>query len=218
METKLNSPKITTLTVEISVIKIGNKQMTISVFNQLHTGVCFDENNNIIYPIWGRVNMKGVEYVIFQQGYELKKMRMIEEYTLYSYGESLVKSIKYYSPNSAHFTYNMGHIHTNIYEKLTLNKTDIIYELESDMRIINQIQESDFITSFKSKHARIINLAKKHLFNTNSKKDINFIESGLPKDTIKLIKDEYRENRSITEGYNQMVNEIKKSPQLFIAI
>lgn len=55
MET-LHTPRISTLTIEVSVIKIGNNKMTLSVFDQLYQESPLDDNEKIIYPVWGKVN------------------------------------------------------------------------------------------------------------------------------------------------------------------
>jgi len=73
MKNKLELPHISTLKAELSVVKIGNKQMTISVFKQLYNEKCYDEKFNIIYPVWGKVLRDDIEYVIFQKGDELRK-------------------------------------------------------------------------------------------------------------------------------------------------
>jgi hypothetical protein len=72
MTSKITTPTVATITAELNVVKIGNKQMTISVFNQLYQENCWDEEYNILYPIWGKTNRDG-QYVIFQKGTELRK-------------------------------------------------------------------------------------------------------------------------------------------------
>lgn len=77
MENKVTMPLISTLVAEIRIVKIGNKQMTISVFNQLYEEYCFDLEWNILYPIWGKVKRDySIEYVIFQKGSDLRKMEL----------------------------------------------------------------------------------------------------------------------------------------------
>jgi hypothetical protein len=76
MKNKIATPQISTLRVDIRIIQIGNKQMTINVFKQLYEKKCWDNKFNIIYPIWGKVYYKDFEYVIFQEGNELRKIRI----------------------------------------------------------------------------------------------------------------------------------------------
>ena len=66
---------VETITAELYVVKIGNKQMTVSVYNQLYIEPCHDNDHNILYPIWGKTNRDG-EYVIFQKGNELRKFKI----------------------------------------------------------------------------------------------------------------------------------------------
>jgi hypothetical protein len=47
MPDQLNKPIITISLLEIFVLRVGNKQMTISVFNQLYEEKPFDENFEI---------------------------------------------------------------------------------------------------------------------------------------------------------------------------
>lgn len=72
MET-LHTPRISTLTIEVSVIKIGNNKMTLSVFDQLYQESPLDDNEKIIYPVWGKVNRSGDDYAIFIKNNELRK-------------------------------------------------------------------------------------------------------------------------------------------------
>lgn len=73
MENKIVSPQISTLIAEINIIKIGNKQMTVSVFKQLYEQPFYDDNFNIIYPIWGIVKREGSYFVVFQVDSQLFK-------------------------------------------------------------------------------------------------------------------------------------------------
>lgn len=85
MTTKLNNPTIETITAEISIVRIGNKQMTISVFNQLYEEKCWDEYYNVIYPVWGKTNRER-EYIIFQKDNELRKCELPKKIKMRNYG------------------------------------------------------------------------------------------------------------------------------------
>lgn len=87
--TTIAQPIIETITAEISVVKIGNKQMTISVFNQLYEEEAWDKSYNILYPIWGKTN-RDKEYVIFQKGTELRKCVIPEIVQSLDYFEELI--------------------------------------------------------------------------------------------------------------------------------
>lgn len=92
MNTDLKQPHITTLTIEVSVVKIGNNKMTLSVFDQLYSSKPYDDFYKIIYPIWGKVKRPEYEYVIFQKDNELRKMMIPDKKDIFSFDESLRKS------------------------------------------------------------------------------------------------------------------------------
>lgn len=89
MATKLSNPEISTITAELNVIQIGNKQMTIAVFNQLYCEDCWiDEQFRILYPIWGKVK-RDDEWVIFQKGNDLRKCRIPKKCATVEWGAFL---------------------------------------------------------------------------------------------------------------------------------
>jgi hypothetical protein len=76
MKNKILTPQISTLIAELKIIKIGNKKMTISVFNQIQEKSCIEGYYEIGYPVWGWVLRDNYKWIIFQIGKELRKMRM----------------------------------------------------------------------------------------------------------------------------------------------
>lgn len=90
--TKISQPTVETITAELHVVKIGNKQMTISVFNQLYEQDCWDGEWNIIYPVWGKTNRDG-QYVIFQKGNELRKCAIPRSWGKLNYRKNLLEYI-----------------------------------------------------------------------------------------------------------------------------
>ena len=99
MANKISTPIVSTITAELHVVKIGNKQMTISVYNQLYIEDCWDEDYNILYPVWGKINREE-EFVIFQKGAELRKCKIPKQLRKLNFGDHLVvfiqKNIKYF--------------------------------------------------------------------------------------------------------------------------
>lgn len=93
MGTKILEPTITTVTAELFVVKIGNKQMTISVYNQLYMEDCWDKEYNIMYPVWGKINRDN-EYVIFQKGNELRKCELPSKWKDSIYDEFCLRFIQ----------------------------------------------------------------------------------------------------------------------------
>jgi hypothetical protein len=53
---------ISTATVDIQVMRIGTKQMTLAVFRQLHGKDIFNECGNLLAPAWGWVNYDRVSW------------------------------------------------------------------------------------------------------------------------------------------------------------
>ena len=67
-------PSISTLSVNLKVIQINNKQMTFGVFRQLYEGVIYDSENNLMHELWGKVNYKDETWIVYQVGDVLMKM------------------------------------------------------------------------------------------------------------------------------------------------
>lgn len=93
MANKISQPTVATITAELNVVKIGNKQMTVSVYNQLYIENCWDKEYNILYPIWGKTNRDG-EFVIFQKGNELRKCRIPTKWGKLNFDSHLIRYIK----------------------------------------------------------------------------------------------------------------------------
>jgi len=200
-ETKLASPQITTLMAEINVVKIGNKQMTISVFNQLYEEKCFDENFNILYPIWGRVNRE-IEYVIFQKGSDLRKMPMPKKGPLYSFETSFVGNI------------SVGNYGTHI----RINIKDIMMnDADRHKRILEAQREAQRVSNSEAPAFSWYKIVNDYIKNDGLKL-VNDALLLFTEEELKKIKEDYRINRAKQEIYNQMVKELQNSPQLFIAV
>ena len=73
-----NNYKITPLTVEISVLKIGKKQCTIAVFKQLKEQNLYWERVNDI-EIWGEVYYSQEWYIIYSYNKEIYKCPKTEQ-------------------------------------------------------------------------------------------------------------------------------------------
>ena len=93
MANKISQPTVATITAELNVVKIGNKQMTVSVYNQLYIENCWDKEYNILYPVWGKTNRDG-EFVIFQKGNELRKCKIPSKWGKLNFNNHLIHYIK----------------------------------------------------------------------------------------------------------------------------
>jgi len=89
MKANYEQPTITTVSIEVKVLRIGNKQMTLSVFDQLYEeSPCDsyeDELYEIAHPIWGKVRRKDENFVIFEKNGELRKYKMWGREQVYSF-------------------------------------------------------------------------------------------------------------------------------------
>lgn len=136
-EGMIESPKVESLTISVNVIRIGNKQMTLSVFNQIFEENPFDENNNIIYNIWGKINYGKKDYetsriwVIFQKGDGLRKYGLPNKiYPYISYEQALNKEVEKFTKTS----YFYPELHD--FSHLTLRKEPVSAEL---IKIVKEI-------------------------------------------------------------------------------
>jgi len=73
MSVEIENASINSVQVLINVVKIGQKQMTQAVFNQLYEEKPWDDFYNITQFLWGKVNYKGTDYIVFQSENELRK-------------------------------------------------------------------------------------------------------------------------------------------------
>lgn len=218
-KTKLNQPHVNTLMAEINIVKIGNKQMTISVFNQLYEEDCYDEDSNIIYPIWGKVKREA-EWVIFQKGNDLRKCLIPGIITINSFerevrvnlihgsssliDEGIFDIIKQTDKILNHKKgYNIPRIWNGETLKHEIDTREISLEEANEWLAIDkplQILNSGY------RNNEIDNEGIKTLFNLLSKKDIY------------ELKNNYVINRSHKEAWNKMVSELNNSKQIFIAV
>ena len=118
MKTKISKPTVETITAEINVVKIGNKQMTISVFNQLYTEKCWDDEYNILYPVWGKIK-RNYEYVIFQKNNELRKCHIPNNY----------KKIDFYDFVESYFESNKDHVKRPDYDDPNYDILYLVYKV-----------------------------------------------------------------------------------------
>lgn len=206
MATKISSPIISTLMAELNVVKIGNKQMTISVFNQLYTDKCYDDDFNILYPIWGKVKREE-EWIIFQKGNDLRKQRM----------PSMIKCSQYKDVCKSVIVENKN----LILSTETIKKKDEEYKkLNNDrLSITKQIEAMNNQQKFMETNK---NYAMLHriLYASYSpqKEELDLALTIIEEKLLNNINDECR-NRLAKEkkGY-EMMSELHNSKQLFIAI
>lgn len=191
MKNKIKSPTISTLVAELRVVRIGNKQMTKAVFNQLYASKPHDDNYNIVYPIWGKVKLEG-EWVIFQNGNDLNKFYIPKPHEGNPYNETdylynMYLSTKWFIEAYKHI--NNGSSILNIDDE-EFDVRDCRDYAGCKRDVPDKIK--DFIYSFCSQH-----------FSPDTSKDFN---------------KDFFEYSSKFIAYNKMVEALQNAPQLFIAV
>lgn len=132
MSNIISTPSISTILAELHVIQIGKKQMTISVFNQLYeSDKCYDDDLNIIYPIWGKINRE-IEWVIFQKNNELRKQEMPLRRKPQMYNYIFAKYIKDNHESRLNMTPSLSNLLFRISRHLEIRYSDI-EELKKDL-------------------------------------------------------------------------------------
>ena len=173
MTTKISQPTVETITAELFVIKIANKQMTVSVYNQLYIEDCWDKEWNILYPVWGKTNREG-EYVIFQKGNDLRKCQIPSMWGKLDYSDELVRYIK---GNSSEISKTIPNTRSNPNEKYWL-LNQIMY-LHVPIHSLGKIKfeeavsvlDEKFLNEFKAEFKRRSWLYEKHDKMTNELKN-----------------------------------------------
>ncbi len=220
MKNEIKSPTISTLVAELRVVRIGNKQMTKAVFNQLYTSKLHDDDYNIIYPVWGKVydgfhnsiinfNKLGVvkEWIIFQNGNDLNKF--------------LIPGIKWHPTDITTYVYLSVVRDDNILFKYFLKNV-----LKKDTPNISDYQTifniGDYEVNLSSLYDE--NRLERYIDNKyGPSKDfqntvVDFCFTHFRKEWVTMIKNEYHEYHSKITAYNKMVETLQNSPQLFIAV
>lgn len=194
METIIKEPKISTLTIEVSVIKIGNNKMTLSVFDQLYNEICYDEYFKIKYPIWGKVKRKESVDVVFQKNNELKKMTIPDKNLIYSFDQSMEYSLDVVMGFN---NYRRGYY---------LTKTREFYN-----------DKKEYINAIKSKCWAENRELALQLSNSQLLNKYCFTQS-LQKFELDLILDEFNYILDGAKKFNKMIDQLENSIQLFIAV
>lgn len=173
MNNVIQQPRISTLTVEISVIKIGNNKMTLSVFDQLYESEPHDQFCNLIHSIWGKVNRSGADYVVFQKDNELRKWKIPRKEHTWGFESSIEQTISSKFISKGYFLTSAS----NTYDSLKKQKQHVhsIYTVSQFMNILSDDQRNEII-------------------------------------------DEYNRHVCYTKLYNEMIDKLKESNQLFIAV
>ena len=204
MATKISSPIISTLMAELNVVKIGNKQMTISVFNQLYSDKCYDDDFNILYPIWGKVKREE-EWVIFQKGNDLKKQRMPYIIDCQKFENVLINVIK--ENKEKILLTDIMQDYINKHENLNIRDSNWQQKMSNKKKFLEENKE--------------INILREILYEKISyptKEELDLVLTIIDKDLLNTIHEECRKIMSKSKKGNEMTKELHNSKQLFIAI
>ena len=197
METTLDQPRISTVMVEIKVIKIGNSKMTLSVFDQLYEDECYDsKTSKILYPVWGKVNRKDHgEYVIFLADNELRKMKIPRQARYETFEDCVQYSVDKLRGSNVDYR-PRGYL---------LQTIKVLYE-----------EKKEAISKEQSKiwHEAVDNrIPMEH----SKSYELAFLKT-LTSDELDAVQDEYNRDFNATKQYNKMIGTLLQSNQLFIAV
>lgn len=73
---KKDEATVTSVSIEVKVIRVGKRQMTLAVFDQLPNGTKEALDNGIFGNPWGKVQRKGEWYVITEHQGQLWKINL----------------------------------------------------------------------------------------------------------------------------------------------
>lgn len=86
-EVQNNVARITTATVTVKVIRIGSKQMTLSVFRQLPVHDIFDQYGDLVAQPWGWVNYDRCTTGLSRKPFVFSLDEQLWRYNLFEYAE-----------------------------------------------------------------------------------------------------------------------------------
>lgn len=182
-------PRVSTLCVELKVIQIGNKQFTAAVFNQLYKGRCYDDSYNITHLIWGKVNYKDEEWIVFQIDSGLRRQKidtcLNEIITPFEYWieEWMDNFFPVYGENQA--IYKWGDVRRQLYSK--------VYEGGN----------REEITALDANNISSLRVLQKYFINDP---------------IIEILENNYLNRRAIKEKRKALYDSLVSLEQLFIAI
>lgn len=192
MATNILQPKVETITAELFVVKIGNKQMTVSVYNQLYYEECWDKEWNIVFPVWGKTNRDG-EHLIFQKGNDLRKCRMPKNWEKLNFDNELINFIKEHKERI----------------KLTMPS--------QYMLVIRELPEEE--KEKASAYDLLLRITYEYNpINTITKAELEKALSVLDDVFLCEFKEIFQKRNWLYEKHEKMVDELKNSRQLFIAV
>lgn len=187
----LNEPTINIRPMEISVLRVGNKQMTISVFNQLYEEKPFDQNFNIHAELWGKVN-RNDSYLIF------KTTAGIRKYNIREFDRPI----------------RANKLSVSIWKALAIREKS--FELDQIGRKLRDYY-SDKESEEDSIYGYITQLTTDPYFKSDERY-IALLEQGLYGDFKIEVQNEYNLGIEKLNKRNALIEVFEKLPQLFIAV
>ncbi len=176
---------------EISVLRVGNKQMTISVFNQLYEEKPFDQSYDLVVDLWGKVN-RSDSYVIFKSDKGIRKFNTANfnrKIVPNSFSESLIKVF-----NIKTTSFELGHMRSKL--------MDFYYEQNDHEKMLYYVIRkisADFPEELTDQDGEVL---KRELSGDFKIQVLNEFENGLKR----------------LEKRNRLVDVFAQLPQLFIAV
>jgi len=192
MSVEIENASINSVQVSINVVKIGQKQMTQAVFNQLYEEKPWDSYYNITEFLWGKVKHKGTDYIVFQSENELKKCAIPKKRETFSF---------------------MVYFRKNVF--LEFDDLWLIREINS------QRPKSEIYQNSLEKIDKEFKKIKRGGYmdaKFGSDFSLGDFEQVLEKNLYEKISHKAKSDKWWDEKYNSLVNELHSQKQLFIAV
>jgi len=191
MSVEIENASINSVQVSINVVKIGHKQMTQAVFKQLYIGEPWDNYYNITEFLWGKVNYKGADYIVFQSENELRKCRIPRKRSSFSF---------------------INYCWAYASEKINWMK------LEDEFRNGNPSEAKKASMERAETELRKKNsvFPKKHKFNNDF--SLNDLQQIMEEQQYQAAVEEDKNEKWWDDKWNSLVNELNSQKQLFIAV
>jgi hypothetical protein len=193
MSVEIENASINSVQVSINVVKIGQKQMTQAVFNQLYEEKPWDDYYNITQFLWGKVNYKGTDYIVFQSDNELRKYEIPKKIEVLNF-------MNYFRVTA---------------EKV-INRPKVV-ELMFD----DALSESQRALCKRIKDAidTLPNIRGKFMYEDASEiVSLEDFEAVMEANSFKETLEKAKAKKWWDEKYNSLVNELNSQKQLFIAV
>jgi hypothetical protein len=231
MSVDTSKATVTTVSVEVKAIRIGAKQMTQAVFNQVvdESPFNYDDTNRRIIGLdgvgWGYVLHQGKWWLIWQKGSELRKWEREFRTTPYKPCDTTVKSVEFALEKIT--AWYATHVPSVIFIDWYKTPQTLIPFINPDAEaVMNALRGLEMMSGIKWMDAHTIGGDKKafnyprgHYFTTDARENIiPQLAKRLEELQAKYAHDMDDYNRRLHNFTFEETCGLKKLPQLFIAV